>query len=108
MSSRKVPHRRRLAIDDIAEHSQHIAENNLDAALRFLGAVEATVELLSQFPDAGGVVPTNRVDAIGLRAKLVNGFGSYVVLYFVTDETVDVARVIRGGQELDQIALNVS
>lgn len=108
MSSRKVPHRRRLAIDDVARHSQHIAENNLDAALRFLDAVEETVELLSQFPETGGVVPTNLVDAIGLRAKLVNGFGNYVVLYFVTDETVDIARVIRGGQELDQIALNAN
>lgn len=108
MTARKVPFRRRLAVDDIAGHSQWIAENNFDAALRFLDAVEATVELRCQFPDAGGRVPTNRVDANGLRAKLVNGFGSYVVLYFVTNETIDIARVIRGGQELDQIALNAS
>lgn len=106
--ARKVPSRRRLAVDDIARHSHQIAENNVDAALRFLDAVEATVELLCQFPEAGGAVPTNRADVNGLRAKLVNGFGTYVVLYFVTDETVDIARVIRGGQELDQIALNAS
>lgn len=108
MSSRKVPHRRRLAVDDIAGHSQHIAESNLDAAIRFLDAIEATVKLLCQFPEAGGAVPTSHVDADGLRAKLVSGFGNYVVLYFVTDETIDIARVIRGGQELDQIALNAS
>ncbi len=108
MSARKSPQRRRLAVDDIAEHSQQIAENNLDAALRFLDAVEMTVELLCQFPEAGGAVPTSRTDARGLRAKLVNGFGNYVVLYFVTDDTVDIARIIRGGQELDQIALNAS
>jgi len=108
MSGPKVPHRRRLAVDDIAGHSQHIAENNLDAALRFLDAVEATVELLSQFPEAGGAVTTNRVDADGLRAKLVIGFGHYVVLYFVTNATLDIARVIRGGQELDQIAFDAS
>lgn len=76
--------------------------------MRFLDAVEATVELLCQFPEAGGAVPTNRVDSNGLRTKLVNGFGAYVVLYFVTDATVDIARVIRGGQELDQIALNLA
>ncbi|MEO9593390.1 type II toxin-antitoxin system RelE/ParE family toxin [Rhodopirellula bahusiensis] len=106
MANQRVPHRRRLAIDDIAGHSQNIAENNLDAAMRFLDAVESTVELLSQFPNAGGTVPTNRDDAKGLRAKLVNGFDNYVVLYFVTEKTVDIVRVIRGGQELDQIALN--
>jgi plasmid stabilization system protein ParE len=105
MAARKVPHRRRLAIEDITGHSSHIAESNLDAALRFLDAIEATVELLCQFPESGGTAPTARPEAEGLRAKLVNGFGSYVVLYFITAETIDIARVIRGGQELDMIAL---
>jgi plasmid stabilization system protein ParE len=73
--------------------------------LRFLDAIETTVDLLCQYPEAGGAVPTTRPEAKGLRAKLVNGFGNYVVLYFVTAETVDIARVIRGGQEIDQIAL---
>lgn len=108
MTASKTPFRRRLAVEDIAGHSQRIAENNLDAALRFLDAVEATVELLCLFPEAGGAVPTNRIEADGLRAKLVNGFGGYVILYFVANETIDIARVIRGGQELDQIALNAS
>jgi plasmid stabilization system protein ParE len=108
MTVRKVPFRRRLAVDDIAGHAHRIAENNLDAALRFLDAVEATIELLCLFPEAGGAVPTNRVEADGLRAKLVNGFGNYVILYFVSNEAIDIARVIRGGQELDQIALNAS
>jgi plasmid stabilization system protein ParE len=76
--------------------------------MRFLDAIESRVELLCQFPEAGGSVPTNRVDAEGLRAKLVIGFSSYVVLYFVTEGTVDIARVSRGGPELDQIALNAS
>lgn len=108
MTARKIPYRRRFAVDDIAGHAQQIAENNLHAALRFLDAVEMTVELLCLFPEAGGAVPTTRVDAYGLRAKLVNGFDNYVVLYFITDETVDISRVIRGGQEFDQIALNAS
>lgn len=108
MPDQRVPHRRSLAIDDIAKHSQNIAENNLGAALRFLDAVESTVELLSQFPNAGGAVPTNRSDAKGLRAKLVNGFDNYVVLYFITEKTIDIVRVIQGGQELDQIAINAS
>jgi hypothetical protein len=61
--------------------------------------------LLCQFPEAGGAAPTTRPEAEGLRAKLVNGFGNYVVLYFVTAKTVDIARVTRGGQEIDHIAL---
>ncbi len=107
MPVRKVPHRRQFAINDVAGHASRIAESNLDAALRFLDAIEATVDLLCQFPEAGGAVPTTRPEAEGLRAKLVNDFGQYV-LYFVTAETVDIARVIRGGQEIDQIALQCS
>jgi plasmid stabilization system protein ParE len=105
MSLRKVPHRRRLAIDDIAGHAKYIAESNPGAALRFLDSVEETVELLCRFPEAGGSVPTTRPDADGLRAKLVNGFDNHVVLYFVTMETVDIVRVVRGGAELDRVAL---
>ena len=51
------------------------------------------------------MVPTTRPEAQGLRANLVTEFGNYVVLYFVTSRTIDIVRVIRGGQELDQIAL---
>ena len=108
MASRKLPYRRPLAIEDIANHSHLIAEHNPIAALRFLDAVESTVHLLCEFPEAGGVMPTNRTDTNGLRAKLVNEFGSYVILYFVTESTIDIARVVRGGLELDQLALNAS
>ncbi|WP_417740267.1 hypothetical protein [Rosistilla oblonga] len=41
-------------------------------------------------------MPTTRPEADGLRAKLVSGFGNYVVLYFVTSETIDIARVVWG------------
>lgn len=105
MSGRKVPNRRRLAIEDIAGHASYIAESNLEAALRFLDAIESTVELLCQFPEAGGSVPVRRPEAHGLRAKLVSDFGNYVILYLVTNEAVDIVRVIRGGQELDDMAL---
>lgn len=105
MSERKVLHRRRLAIDDIAGHSRYIAESSLDSALHFLDAIEVPVDMLCQFPKAGGAVPTTRSEADRLRAKLVNGFGNYVILHFVTEETIDIARVIRGGQEIDRNAL---
>lgn len=77
----------------------------MGAALRFLDAVESTVELLCQFPEAGGIAPTTSREAQGLRVKLVASFGNYMILYFVRSETIDIVRVIRGGQELDQIAL---
>ncbi len=50
-------------------------------------------------------MPTTSSEADGLRAKLVDGFGNDVALYFVTPDAIDVVRVIWGGQEIDQIAL---
>lgn len=108
MAAQKVAYRRILAIEDIKSHSHYIAEHNLNAPLRFLDAVERMVELLCEYPEAGGVMPTRRTDASGLRAKLIIGFGNYVMLYFVNDEIIDIVRVIRGGLEVDEIALNAT
>jgi len=48
MPTLKLPHRRLLAIEDVAGHSNHIAEHNLEAALRFLDAIESSCCASSQ------------------------------------------------------------
>lgn len=106
MPARLVPHRRSQAIVDVNEHAAFIADADLDAALRYLDAIEATVEFLCKCPEAGGKVPTTSPETNGLRAKLVVGFSNYVLLYRVSEERLDVLRVVRGGQEIDRIALS--
>lgn len=49
----------RLDIDDIAEH---IGRDSLEAAERFLDAVNETFQLLMQFPGAGTAVQTRRAN----------------------------------------------
>jgi len=37
---------------------------------------------------------------------LVSEFRNYVLLYLITPDTIDIVRVIRGGQEIDQLAFD--
>jgi plasmid stabilization system protein ParE len=106
MASRNAVYRRPLAIADIVSHSENIAVHNLGSALRFLDALESTIDLLSLFPEAGGLVPVRRTELEGLRAKLIVGFSNYILLYFADENIVDIVRVIRGGQDLDSISLD--
>ena len=42
-----------VADRDIDQIAEHIAADNIDAAIRFVSKVRAAYELLSQFPKAG-------------------------------------------------------
>lgn len=106
MASRKVVYRRPLAIDDVTSHSEAIAAYSLEAAFRFLDALESTLDLLSRFPEAGGVIPVHRKEMEGIRAKLIVGFSHFIILYCIEENHIDVLRVIRGGQDLHRISLN--
>ncbi|MFM7975102.1 MAG: type II toxin-antitoxin system RelE/ParE family toxin [Pirellula sp.] len=106
MASRKVVYRRPLAIDDVTSHSEAISAYSLESAFRFLDALESTLDLLSRFPEAGGVIPVRRKELEGIRAKLVVGFSHFIILYCVEENHIEILRVIRGGQDLHSVSLN--
>ena len=86
-----MPHRRRLAVEDIARAFEpYCSVKSRNARnLRFLDAIETTVDsAVVNFRRLGGAVPTTRPEADWASiAKLVNvSLRNYVVLYFVTPE----------------------
>jgi toxin ParE1/3/4 len=91
--------RRRQAVEDIDEHAAYIADHNVRAAYRFLDKVEETFELLARHSRIG----SPRFDGIvaGLRAWPVATFRSYVVLYFVTRNAVQIVRVVHGARDIE-------
>jgi toxin ParE1/3/4 len=93
--------RRRRAVEDIDEHAAYIANRNVRAAYRFLEKVEETFELLARHPR----ISSPRLDGIvsGLRAWPVATFKSYVVLYFVTRNAVQIVRVVHGARDLEAL-----
>ncbi len=91
---------RAAATADVDEISWYIAQNNIDAANRFLVAAEAAFELLQDTPGAGPVFETDAPDLQGFRKWPIHGFLNYIVYYRVEVETVDIVRILHGARNL--------
>lgn len=92
--------RRPKAADDVESHATFIAEGSIDAALRFLERAEQTIKGLALFPASGAPFPSSVPELAGMRTKLVKDFPNHVVFYIEHDESIEVVRVLRGGQDM--------
>jgi plasmid stabilization system protein ParE len=93
--------RRIKAVEDVESHAMYIADGSIDAALRFLERAEQTIKGLTLFPESGAPFATSVPDLAGMRTKLIKGFPNHVVFYIEREETIEVVRVMRGGQNMD-------
>ncbi len=101
MADRKQITRRPKAIEDVESHAMYIADGSIDAALRFLERTEQTIKGLVLFPESGRPFVTSVPELVGLRTKLVKDFPNHVVFYIERDDSIEVIRVLRGGQDMD-------
>jgi plasmid stabilization system protein ParE len=83
-----------LALDRVEDIARYIAEDNPDAAVRWVDDLFATVERLADFPRSGRMVP--EVGSSRIRELI---FGTYRVIYSVKDP-VEVLTVRRSSQLL--------
>ena len=83
-----------LALERVEDIARYIAEDNLDAALRWVDGLFATVERLADFPKSGRMVPEVGSPRI---SELI--FGTYRVIYSVKDQ-VNILTVRRSSQLL--------
>ncbi len=79
----------------------YLADGSIDAALRFLERAKQTINGLALFPESGALFATSAPELAGLRTKLVKDFPNHVVLYIERDDSIEVVRVLRGGQDMD-------
>ena len=71
------------------------------AALRFLDALDETVDFIREFPDLGNPWESSKPRHAGLRFRLVKDFENYVVLYRRDDLRVFVLRILHGGRDIE-------
>lgn len=83
-----------LALKRVEDIAQYIAQDNPDAAVRWVVELFDTVERLADFPQSGRVVPE-----VGIRRIREVIFGAYRVIYSVRDR-VEILTVRRGNQLL--------
>ena len=83
-----------LSLERVEDITRYIAEDNPDAALRWVDDLFASVERLADFPKSGRMVP--EVGSPRIRELI---FGTYRVVYSVKDQ-VDILTVRRSSQLL--------
>lgn len=87
--------RRPLAAADIIDIWDHIAEDNLDQADRWVNKLDEKFRLIATQPLMGRAREELAAD---LRSF---PFGRYVIFYAPVDEGIDVVRVLHSARDVD-------
>jgi len=99
----KYPVRRRLAAQESLERIVvRIAEEDLEAAFSFVDAVEASVKLLSEMPEAGPCHRTANASLAGrVRKWVIPRFRRYLLFYIFEDGVVHLIDVVDGRMDYE-------
>lgn len=102
--SRKLVKHRRFKRDALTIYV-YIGEQNLDAAERFLQAVDHDAKAIRDMPGIGALRDFESPALHGLRSLPVTGFLNYLIFYLVTDSEVQLLRIIHGARDLEPALL---
>jgi toxin ParE1/3/4 len=86
---------------DIADLADFIASTrNLDAADRFIAAVEKTAELLSRMSGLGTRWESDEASLIDVRFFPVTRFPNHLVFYRPLPDGIQVLRILHGARDI--------
>ena len=94
---------RPLAESDLDEQALYIAQDSVNAALRFLDAAQSAFERLRSFPEIGRSREFLHPDLRGVRSGPIPKVEKHVIFYKVSGDLVDVLRVVHSARDLDSI-----
>lgn len=101
-----MPHeifKRPQAERDIEECFVYIAEDNLDAGVTFLVAVEDAIEQLARFPLLGKERRFSDHRFRNIRMWKVKNFENYLIFYTVTENKIEIIRVLHGSRNIEDL-----
>lgn len=93
MAARSVRLRESAATDIDRATDHYLGEAGAEVALRFVDAVERAVNQIGRSPQSGSLQFSYELEIPGLRVRPVARF-PYLVFYVVSDEVVDVWRIL--------------
>jgi len=88
---------------DIEECFVFIAEDNLDTGVYFLAAVEDSLEQLTKFPLLGREREFQDRRFQNVRMWRVKGFESYLIFYAVTENQIEIIRVLHSSRNIEEL-----
>jgi plasmid stabilization system protein ParE len=80
----------------------YIGERNMDAAERFLQALDSDLKKLADMPGMGPAREFADPALDGIRSWPVSEFRDYLVFYRPTGDRLEALRVIHGARDLDR------
>jgi len=86
--------------DDLREIGLLIAQQNPDAADRFLVAAKESFELLRRHPRIGRL---RSFSVTGVRSWLISDFPNYLIFYLPTGTEVQILAVLHGARDLASV-----
>ena len=93
---------RQVAIDELADITEFIADDKPAAARRVLEAVERCIAHIAAFPESAPLL-TNvlRHELKGIRRAVVTPFRTIVLFYLTDDNLIDIVSIRRAEQSTD-------
>ena len=92
------------AKDDIlGQFRYYLLEDSLEAATRFLDAVDESVETVCVMPEMGAPKQFRNPVLAGLRSWPVKGFEDIRIYYAVQGDVLRVIRVLHGRRDIRKI-----
>lgn len=95
--------KRPQALRDIEECFVYIAENNVDIGIRFLIAVENSMQQIAEFPFIGKERRFANKQFQSIRMWHVRGFENHLIFYLTIEATVEVIRVLYGSRNIEEL-----
>jgi len=80
-----------------------IGEDNLDAAKRFLQALDSDLKNLAEFPGIGAKREFDHPKLADLRSWPITGFTNYLIFYRTTESELQVLRIIHGARDIEKV-----
>ena len=91
---------------DALGYFQYIHRLDPEAALRFIAAIDRTVQGLAEQPMKGRLRRFRGGDLKGIRSWRVDDFENYLIFYRVTKEHLEVLRIKHGAMNFPQALQN--
>ena len=84
---------------DAFGYFEFLHEQNPEAGLRFLTAIDQTIESLARHPLKGRLRKFRGEDLKAIRSWRVNGFESYLIFYRFSNARLEVFRIKHGAMD---------
>lgn len=85
---------------DIEECFVFIAEENLDAGVYFLVAVEDSIDQIARFPKIGKKRDFQGKRFNNIRMWQVKKYENYLIFYQINEDTIEIIRVLHGSRDI--------